>query len=355
MITAPESPPIGRGRAAADKIRNEIISGRYPVGGQLPTFDLLVEQHGLSRATMQAVIRQLREDGFVRSVHRSGLFVSETPPHLSRFGLAFADTPGGPTWNRFMGALLAESPVVAAAQGRVQLVPYFGLRAGVRDEVHARLLADVANQRLAGVIVTSGTGFLLREPEITGRGVPCVAINHLEEETDGVPVVNTDDPLLLDKALGWLAQRGRKRVAVVAMRPSHAVSVESCAAAGLSTRPHWLCPIGQDASGQVRAVVQLLLDYPMNERPDCLVVATDNYVEEALSAIHGTGVVIGRDIDVVAHCNWPWPVESPLPITRVGFHSHHFLNHCLEAIRQQRSGGKPPACTLVSALFEHEL
>ncbi len=347
-------PAHGRSRAAADKIRAEITSGRYPIGAQLPTFDELVEQHGLSRATMQAVIRQLRQDGFVRSVQRSGLFVSETPPHLYRFGLVFSDTPGGPTWNRFMGALLAESPVVAA-KGGVQLVPYFGVSPGVRNDAHERLLADVANQRLAGVIVTRGAGFLLRDPEIRAHRVPCAAINHLTEETDGLPVVNTDDPLLLRKALSWLAERGRKRVAVVAMRLSHEVSIEACRAAGLSTRPHWLCPIGQDASGQVRAVVQLLLDYPAAERPDCLVIATDNFVEEALSGIHATGVVIGRDIDVVAHCNWPWPVESPLPIARVGFHSHHFLNHCLAAIRQQRRGEQPAARTLVPALFEHEL
>lgn len=354
-MNTPITPSAGRGRAATDKIRSQIISGRYRIGAQLPTFDVLVEQHGLSRATMQTVIRQLRDDGFVRSVHRSGLFVSETPPHLCRFGLAFADVPGGPTWNRFMGALLAESPVVAAAQGRMELVPYFGLRRGVHDETYERLLADVAHQRLAGVIVTRGTGFLLNEPGIRGQRVPCVAINHLEAETGGAPVVNTDDPELLKKALGWLAQRGRKRVAVVAVQPWHEVSVASCAALGLSTRAHWLCPIGNDTGGQVRAVVQLLLDYPAKERPDSLVIATDNHVEEALSAIHGTGIVIGRDIEVVAHCNWPWPVESPLPITRVGFHSHHFLNHCLEAIRQQRRGEKPRACTWVRALFEHEL
>lgn len=353
MAETPTIPPNGRSRIAADKIRAEIISGRYPLGTQLPTFDVLVEQHGLSRATMQAVIRQLRQDGFVRSVHRSGLFVSETPPHLCRFGLAFSDVPGGPTWNRFMGALLAESPVVAAAQGRVQIVPYFGLLPGVHNDARERLFADVASQRLAGVIVTRGTGFLLRE--LKEHGLPCAAINHLVAETDGVPVVNTDDPLLMTKALNWLAERGRKRVAVLAMRPSHEVSVATCMAAGLSTKPHWLCPIGHEASGQVKAVVQLLLDYPAKERPDCLVVATDNFVEEALAAIHATGIVIGRDIDVVAHCNWPWPVESPLPITRVGFHSHHFLNLCLEEIRQQRRGEKPSPITLVPALFEHEL
>lgn len=336
-------------------MRADIIAGRYPQGSQLPTFDALVSEYGLSRATMQAVVRRLKEDGFVRSVHRSGLFVAEAPPHLHRFGLVFSSAPGAPGWNRFMGALLAESTVVAAQQEGAQVVPFFNLQPGVQNTSYDRLLDDLVSQRLAGIIVTRGAGFLLHQPELAEAGVPAVAINHLETESQGAPVVNTDDGSFMDRALQWLAARGRKRVAVVAMRPKVGATPATCAAAGLQTRPHWLCPIGQDFGGQVRPVVQLLLDYPPEERPDGLVIATDNLVEEALGAIHDTGVVIGREIDVVAHCNWPWPVESPLPIARLGFHSHHFLNTCLDSIRQRRQGRAPAAPTLVPALFEHEV
>lgn len=304
---------------------------------------------------MQAVIRQLKHDGFVRSVHRSGLFVADHPPHLHRFGLAFADHPGGENWNRFYGALLAESAVVARQHAGVEIVPFYGLKPDVENGERSRLREDLRHQRLAGLIVTGGTSFLLRAPERDEGLVPAVAINHSESVTSGAPVVNTDDPLLLTKAFAWLAERRRRRVAVVAMRSPTGATVERCAAAGLQTRPHWLCPIGHGYADQVRVVVRLLLDYPEAERPDALVVATDNLVEEALAAIHGTGLVIGRDLDVVAHCNWPWPVESPLPIARLGFHSHHFLHACLEAIRDQRQGRTPLHCKRVPALFEHEL
>lgn len=347
--------------AAVAKIRSDIMEGRFAGGSQLPTFDGLVAELGLSRATMQLVIKELKDDGFVTSVHRSGLFAAPHPPHTHRFGLVFSEAPGSPFWNRFWRVLLAESAVVAGQREGVEIVPYFRVRAGSDAPDKGRLLDDVRNHRLAGVVVTAGTGFLFDHPEVGRAGVPCVGINHLPSEAQGFPVVNTADGLFMKKALAWLATKGRRRVAVLAMRPladaeeRDRLTVEDCASEGLETRPHWLCPVGNEHKGQVRVVVRLLLDYPETERPDCLIVATDNLVEEALRAIHESGVVVGRDIDVVAHCNWPWPVESPLPIARLGFHSHQVLNIALDSIRALRRGETPASKTLIPALFEDEL
>lgn len=344
-----------RGRLATSKIRNQILSGRYSRGAQLPTFDDLVKEFRVSRATMQSSVRQLKEEGFVRSVHRSGLFVADAPPHLFRFGLVFSDSPGEKDWTRFMAALLAESPVVTRKREGVQIVPFHGIKPGADNDSMRQLLADVAIHRLAGLIITRGTAFFLRLPEVMRAGIPCVAINYRANETSGAPVINTDEPMFYRKALSWLAGRGRKRVAVLAMRQAVGVTVQDCQAAGLAARPHWICPIGSEFGGQTRSVVQLLLDYPPDERPDSIILATDHLVEEALATIHDAGVVIGRDIDVVSHCNWPWPVESPLPIARLGFHSHDFLDVSLSLISGIRHGETPPRHTLIPALFEHEL
>ena len=345
----------GRSRTVAAKIRDQILNGRYASGAQLPTFDNLVEEFGISRATMQLSIRQLKEEGFVRSVHRSGLFVAEHPPHLHRFGLVFASGPGEKHWNRFMAALHAEAPVVVRSRDGSQVVPFHDIQPDKPGATFDRLLSDVMIHRLAGLIITERTAFLLQRPEVVKSGIPRVAINYPAQQSFGAPVINTDEPQFYRKALAWLAERGRKRVAVLAMRQIVGVTLQDCAHAGLASRPHWLCPIGSDFSGQTKSVVQLLLDYPPEDRPDAIILATDHLVEEALAAIHASGVVIGRDIDVVAHCNWPWPVESPLPIARLGFHSHDFLNTALDLIGVIRRGETPPQITLIPALFEHEL
>lgn len=343
-----------RAQVAAEHLRDRILNGQYASGSQLPTFDDLVEEFRISRATMQLTIRQLKEEGFVRSVHRSGLFVSETPPHRHRFGLVFSAAPGEPEWNRFMAALQAEAPVVLRHRSKMQIVPFYHVNEGTPEALH-HLLSEVAIHRLAGLILTKGTAFLLDSPVVVQSGIPCAAINHLPHQAPGVPVVNTDEPRFYKKALAWLAKRGRQRVAVLAGRQFVGLKEEDCVDAGLKTLPQWLCPVGLDFAGQTRSVTRLLLDYPRDKRPDAIILATDHLVEEALGAIHESGVVIGRDLDVVAHCNWPWPVESPLPIARLGFHSHDFLNVSLDLISAIRSGEQPSPHTLVPALFEHEV
>lgn len=354
MSTPLSAPPSGRGHIAG-KIRAQILAGHYRPGAQLPTFDDLVDEFGISRATMQLAIRQLKDEGFVRSVHRSGLFVSETPPHLHRFGLVFSHSPGAKEWNRFMAALLAESPVVLRQREGMQIVPFQDIHVETTAESMTRLKEDIITHRLAGVILTEETWFLAESAELLQSKLPCVALNRHETLARGMPVVNTNETMFFDKALAWLAQRGRKRVAVLAMRQFVGLTTDDCQKAGLKTRPHWICPIGSQFSGQTRSVVQLLLDYPPEQRPDCIILATDHLVEEALATIHEAGVVIGRDIDVVAHCNWPWPVESPLPIARLGFHSHDFITVALDVISKIRRGESPPLRTLIPALFEHEL
>lgn len=356
MDISTQSPENGsRGRIVANRIREQILGGRYAPGSQLPTFDNLVKEFGISRATMQLTIRQLKEEGFVKSVHRSGLFVSDMPPHLHRFGLIFASSPGAKDWNRFLAALTAESPVVLRQREGMQIIPFNNITPGAVQDSTDQLITEVMIHRLAGLIITQGTAFMLKRPEVIQSGIPCVAINHVERDAFGAPVINTDEPMFYRKALAWLAERGRKRVAVLAMRQAVGVTVQDCESAGLKTRPHWICPIGSEFGGQTKFVVRLLLDYPPEERPDAIILATDHLVEEALGTIHDAGIAIGRDLDVVAHCNWPWPVESPLPIARLGFHSHAFLNTALDLISMIRQGQTPPSKTLIPALFEHEL
>ncbi len=48
-------------------LRQDIDSGRYAVGSLLPTEDVLVERHGVSRHTVRQALRELKEDGVIWS------------------------------------------------------------------------------------------------------------------------------------------------------------------------------------------------------------------------------------------------------------------------------------------------
>lgn len=62
-------------RRVAGELREEIVSGVYPVGALLPTEDRLVARFGVSRHTVREALRLLRDDGFVSSRRGSGTVV----------------------------------------------------------------------------------------------------------------------------------------------------------------------------------------------------------------------------------------------------------------------------------------
>jgi GntR family transcriptional regulator len=77
---------VGRKRASAadgplyvqvaQSLRDEIVSGRYPVGALLPTEDALREQFSVSRFTVREAMRRLRDEGLVSSRQGAGTIVA---------------------------------------------------------------------------------------------------------------------------------------------------------------------------------------------------------------------------------------------------------------------------------------
>ncbi len=59
----------------ARALREEIVSGVYPVGSLLPTEDSLCERFSVSRYTIREALRRLREDGLVSSRQGAGTVV----------------------------------------------------------------------------------------------------------------------------------------------------------------------------------------------------------------------------------------------------------------------------------------
>ena len=59
-------------------LKDEIVSGVYPVGSQLPTEEELCERFSVSRYTVREALRRLREDSLVSS--RQGAGTTVVPP-----------------------------------------------------------------------------------------------------------------------------------------------------------------------------------------------------------------------------------------------------------------------------------
>src|SRR3546814_12273802 len=63
----------------AGVLRSNIVSGRWPVGAQLPTIIELGQEYGAARATIRQAVQLLSQEGLLRSHRGRGTFVIERP------------------------------------------------------------------------------------------------------------------------------------------------------------------------------------------------------------------------------------------------------------------------------------
>ena len=92
-----------------------------------------------------------------------------------------------------------------------------------------------------------------------------------------------------------------------------------------------------------------------SQRPDGILIGDDNLVEYATAGLIDAGVKVPTEVEVVAHCNFPWPTPSVLPVKRLGYDVRECLRECIAAIDEQRGGSKTVSPHIVPARFEEEI
>jgi hypothetical protein len=305
---------------------------------------------------LQSAIARLKRDGFVHSVNRQGLFVADAPPHLHRYGLVFGGHPSGSAWSRHDTAMVNEAHRIERQRGGPQFIVYHDvLDAGPGLEELNRLRRDVEAVRLAGLMLTAGTHGLSGHAPFSHRDV-LKAFVDAAFDSPLSPKVGANREQMYLRALQFLASKGRRRVAIIHMAGTtyglnHAALF---AEAGVPLHAPWIQYVGRSHPEHARTLVPLLMDYPPAGRPDGLIVADDNLAEHAAAGLVDAGLRAGQDLEVVAHCNWPWPFPNALPCVRIGFDAGDMLLRAVDCIAQQRAGRKPPDMQMVPALFENE-
>ncbi len=63
----------------ASLFRSRIGSGTWPIGGQIPTVDDLVDECGVARATIRQALGLLETDGLIKRYRAKGTFVERSP------------------------------------------------------------------------------------------------------------------------------------------------------------------------------------------------------------------------------------------------------------------------------------
>jgi DNA-binding LacI/PurR family transcriptional regulator len=338
-------------------LRNRIVVGAYDAGSQLPVRSEFEREFDACSVTVQRAMDQLRREGFIEVEARQATRVVAHPPHLSHYALVFTGTPAaGPQhWSRFYQALANEAARVEQ-NGRQQVDVHYGIEPHVENKRYHSLVQAMRNHLYAGLIFADHPYVLFHHtPLVDELGFPRVAI--MGEPKGTVAAVTFDTDSYLSRALDAFVDRGRRRLAVVSNPREEAFFADlqtAAAARGMTLHPYWIQTVALSEPEWARNCVHLLMHAGQNERPDALLISNDNLVEHATAGLIAAGVKVPDDLDVVAHCNFPWPAPSVLPILRLGYDARALLKACIASIDEQRQG-RVPATAVIPAQFEDEL
>jgi DNA-binding LacI/PurR family transcriptional regulator len=335
-------------------LRRQIVEGRYPPGTRLPTRDELQKQHNVSAITVQRALDVLTKERLVVARTRSGTFVVPDPPHLTQFVIVLNQNASGANWSQFDLALVNESGDVARQRGRKIDVCY-GVEPHEDNEVYNMLRRRVQKMNLAGMIFSDNPSMFLGTPLMEAPHVPRVTLapGVLKE---GVPSVSVDYEDFYDKALNYLISRGRRRIAFLG-RPMFTFMeylMDGLRQRGMETRAHWMQSPSLERGQAISNCANLLMRCG-GEMPDGLIIDDDHFVESATAGMLAAGVQPGDAIDVVAHCNFPWPTKSSIVVKRLGFDVRQVLHRCMELLEAQRRGETVPMMNKIGAVFEDSL
>lgn len=337
-------------------LRTRIMLGEFSPGSRLPTFEQLESQLSAGRTVIQLAIAQLKADGFITSCPRQGMYIADKPPHMDRFALVFPVFPGHRQWSGFHEAMMQQARHMSGKKSPVQFEMFLGINDERRGgEVLDTFLKQVHRQHLAGIILLHQTHDLATHDIVIHSQIPLVIVDG-ERGMTPRPQICTDIPMLFKHGITSLKQAGRKRIAMVYMgdtftwlTPAHFQEV------GIAYRKAWVQCIGRSHPQTVESVIHLLMDYPVNKRPDGLFIADDNLLSLSLTALDAMGLQIGKDLDVVSHFNWPCAAHCRPSVIRVGFDAGKLLQSCLDVFATPVRDGVDQRVLDIPALLESEM
>lgn len=332
-------------------LRQRIVKGEFRPGDRLPTQEELKKQTGAAMATIQKVFDTLAAEGFIGTRSPAGTFVAESPPCLSRYGIVFSGHPfSAPPDGTLMSTLAMQCRLMEQKKS-IRMALFFGIDGHTDGEDYAKVIADLESHRLTGLLLGSSPRLLMNTPLIERNGIPRAIVGG--DPSNGIPAVTMDSRSWIRTALDEVARKGRRRVAVVSASMSQEwfTHLESeLARRNLTTKPQWRILLHPGLPESARNAVHLLTE--SREAPDALLLADDVFVNAALTGILNAGLRIGKDIEVIAHCNFPLLQPDIFPVRRVGFSVPGFLEKALELIDLQKQGVTPESCAVPAILMD---
>lgn len=351
-------PPV-KHDAIVQHLRSLVVGERaLRPGARVPTRSEIGDHFGVSAMTVQRAFDRVIDEGFLAVAGNAGTVVSDHPPHLHRFVLSVPGHPGDSRWVRFWD-LLAHEANRWSDDAHSHMVVAQDADPALDAVVAERLAHEIADHRVAGILFVTDSPWITASL-LRGTDIPRLAFTGLKANSD-VPGISLggEGTLWFTRAVERLHERGRKRIALITVpglgQPRQLELWQRLLEQrGLTCDPALIQMAGQWDARWATNLVFSLFRGPADQRPDALVVADDNLVEQVCAGLYRLGLRVPDDLDVIAHANFPLAAPAALPFTRLGFDIPQVFALAMDLLlRQQRREGVPRV-TAVHPRFEDE-
>jgi DNA-binding LacI/PurR family transcriptional regulator len=273
------------------------------------------------------------------------IHVASSFPHHTRYLWVTSEQPGSIEWTLFLATIL---DVIERRETGIdgEIMPLVGVDGRANNPEYERLCEAVTHGSAAGLILmNSATVYLL--PALQSPGIPRAAIF---APLPHAGLTRLDVDALLDRAAAQLRKKRARRVAVIS---PHAQNIERSVKAlvkqGFTKDRVWALQVTPVGCAQL---TELLFDRV--DRPDAVFVTDDNLVAPFLAGLKRAKRKAGKDVYVLAHCNWPRPIGIAEGVEHIGFDVREILGAAKECIDAQRAGQASPT-RVVPPRFLQEL
>jgi hypothetical protein len=325
-------------------LRGEILSGQRTPGAKLPTYSALGAQFGVARPTISRGVKAMVSEGLVTVDPRRGMFVAMKLPHHSRYLWVSSERPGGTGWTSLSATILE---LIERGETGIagDLVPLVGVDGRTNNPAYQSLCDAVERRSAAGLLLMGSTTIGLL-PIMQTPGLPRVAVGVAAPHA---ALLGLDFGQLIERASQWL----RIQAGGIAVFSPHAPDLEraqdSLLRRGLDEALLSTLHVGPVG---FEKVAELLFE--RTDRPQAVFVMDDSLVPPLLSGFARARVRIGRDVRVLAHCNWPRALGADQGIQHIGFDAREILAAAKENVDAQRDG-KPSRGRVVPPRFADEV
>lgn len=334
-----------------ESFKDQIISGVLNDKGRLPTYDELNCRFDASRATFHHVVEQLKQDGFIVSVERKGLFIVDNLPCRNRFALVFESDEHD---NLFWTKLAQEARKINRTQKGCQFEIFHSDNCEHDDSL--QLLDLLQRRMIAGMFFFfRPSKSLVMKIRRDFPDVPRIFTDNYEGVGDYFHI-HLNAGSCVNKVMEYALQNGARRIGLISrgeqelIKPFAAIAEKN----QICTRPEWILSSPEKYIGAVKNLVRLLMGQPSENRPDTLYVTDDNLLPLIESTLVEMGIKVPEELKLICHFNFPDQSRTVLPVKKVGYDVRDILNKGVSLITQYYAG-RTERSVLVDGKYDSEI